>query len=109
MRAVHDFGEVGSWEAAMSKVSDLYNAGEINGVATVSLQEYRSDQWFASILQEGGDIPPRVMIEGLAEVCPSVYPGNSNFKLLRVDTDLSGMSDQFRCLVVVYLKSGEQF
>ena len=106
-----DLGMVSSWEEVFKKARELVDAGKLEVIATVSLEEFLGDGWTVStVLAEFGSA--HNALDMMSDVAPALYQDNERFQLILNTVDfgfhphLSG--GQAPMLTIVYLKHGEK-
>lgn len=122
IRVTDDYGDVTSWDAVARKARELFDQGQINGFAPVSLDEFRlltdpgsqsnSALAFGTILQGNGrGSLGEKYFEMLLEITPKLYEDNTHFHLVRTSMPVKGLpgTDAIQSFVVVYMKDDETY
>ena len=111
--ARQDLGTVNSWEDVFQKATELFSAGKLTALATVSLKEFERGKYFATPLDsfELMGSSQKQTLASQAQTCPSLYPGNERFRLflqeLPVSDPLKGLMNH-SLFLVVYLRGSEE-
>lgn len=97
-----DLGEVNSWREAVDIAKRMLEDQIIEGVATVSLDEFKSGE-FVAIYRES--LFPEFLAL-LPIVAESMYPNGERFRLVKQMSRMAEMDIPFLC--IIYLRKGDQ-
>lgn len=111
---VEEYDQVTSWEKAFDKARELFNAKEIDAVATVSRREFESGVYVVPVIRGEGatlGLTDEEYLDRLARISEEIYTDNATFRLFKVTGRVGGLPadrESVPALVIVYLKPGEE-
>jgi len=110
-------GEAYSWPIAFRTALELFREGEIDGVATVSLDEFQRGNYFEVPIREAAaslGVSDEDYLAQLWQMFELIYTGNDRFILLKETMKVEGGGlptgkSEMPYLTIIYLKPGEEY